>query len=311
LTYNSKQIVVGNGAKHAIANAMLALVEPGDEVIVPEPCWLSYPELVWLAGGDVVFAPTKVEDGFHIRAETLERLLTPRTKLVLLNSPCNPTGAVLSRADMESLAEVLRAHRAWILSDEIYEYLRFDGREHVSPAQMPGLCERTVVINGVSKSYSMTGWRIGYGAGPESVAEAMLKIQSQMTSSACSVSQRAALAGIRAGLEFPNSMRDDFEKRRALVYDELAKCSVLKCPKPEGAFYAFPQIPGMMGATAKGKVIKDSADFTDYLLEEYHVALVPGSAFRAPDCIRVSFANSDEIVKEAAKRVVQAVGDLK
>ena len=311
LTYTPKQIVVGNGAKHILSGTLLALVEPGDEVIIPEPCWLSYPEMVWLAGGEVVYAPTRVEDGFHLRAEVLERLITPRTKAVMLNSPCNPTGAVMPKKDMDEIAEVLKKHRAYIISDEIYEYLRFDGREHVSLAQYPWLCDRTIVVNGVSKSYSMTGWRIGYGAGPDNVMNAILRIQSQMTSSACSVSQKAATAALNGGLDFPNRMRDDFTRRRDICFDGLKNIPGVNVPKPEGAFYAFPQIPAMMTGSVNGKPLKDSNGMTDYLLEKYHVAIVPGAAFRAPDCIRISFASSDDHVREAVNRIAAAVSDIK
>lgn len=311
LDYTAKQIVVGNGAKHILASALLALVEPGDEVIVPEPCWLSYPELVWLAGGEVIFAPTKVEDGFHLKAEVLERLLSPRTKVVMLNSPCNPTGAVLAESEMEAIADVLKRHKAYVISDEIYEYLRFDGRKHISPAHFPGMMERTVVVNGVSKSYAMTGWRIGYGAAPTEIAEAIAKIQSQMTSSPCSISQKAALAGINSGLAYPEMMTRDFSRRRDICFNGLKDVPGVCMPKPEGAFYAFPQIPGVMGGTVKGKPLKDSMAFVDHLLTEYQVSVVPGTAFRAPDCIRLSFASSDEIVKEAVKRIAAAVADIK
>ena len=311
LTYTPKQIVVGNGAKHILSGTLLALVEPGDEVIIPEPCWLSYPEMVWLAGGEVVYAPTRVEDGFHLRAEVLERLITPRTKAVMLNSPCNPTGAVMPKKDMDEIAEVLKKHRAYIISVEIYEYLRFDGREHVSLAQYPWLDDRTIVVNAVSKSYSMTGWRIGYGAGPDNVMNAILRIQSQMTSSACSVSQKAATAALNGGLDFPNRMRDDFTRRRDICFDGLKNIPGVNVPKPEGAFYAFPQIPAMMTGSVNGKPLKDSNGMTDYLLEKYHVAIVPGAAFRAPDCIRISFASSDDHVREAVNRIAAAVSDIK
>lgn len=311
LDYTPKQIVVGNGAKHILAGALLALVEPGDEVIIPEPCWLSYPELVWLTGGEVVFAPTKVEDGFHLRAEVLERLITPRTKVVMLNSPCNPTGAVLSGAEMEAISKVLKQHRAFVISDEIYEYLRFDGREHVSPAHFPGMMERTIVVNGVSKSYAMTGWRIGYGAGPLEVIDAISRIQSQMTSSPCSISQKAALAGLKSGTAYPEMMNQDFIRRRDICHAALKDVPGVRMPKPEGAFYAFPQISAMMTGSINGKPLKESTAFAEHLLKEYHVAVVPGTAFRAPDCIRLSFASSDEIVKEAVSRVAAAVADIK
>lgn len=310
LEYTPKQIVVGNGAKHILASALLALVEPGDEVIVPEPCWLSYPELVWLAGGEVVFAPTKVEDGFHLRAEVLDRLITPRTKVVLINSPCNPTGAVMSRADMDAIAEVLKRHRAFVISDEIYEYLRFDGREHVSLAQYPWLHDRTVVVNGVSKSFAMTGWRIGYGAAPLEVADAILRIQSQMTSSACSISQKAAWAAIRSGVSYPQMMTADFARRRDICYEGLKSIPGVKISQPEGAFYAFPQIPALLTGSIAGKQLKEATPFILHLLEKYQVAAVPGTAFRAPDCIRLSFATSDDAVREAVKRIAAAVADI-
>ncbi len=311
LDYTPQQIVVGNGAKHILASALLALVEPGDEVIIPEPCWLSYPELVWLAGGEVVFAPTKVEDGFHLRAEVLERLISPRTKVIMLNSPCNPTGAVLSGAEMEAIATVLKRHRTYVISDEIYEYLRFDGREHVSPAHFPSMMERTVVVNGVSKSFAMTGWRIGYGAAPLEVSDAIARIQSQMTSSPCSISQKAALAGIRSGTAYPELMNKDFVRRRDICHAALKDVPGIRIPKPEGAFYAFPQIPAMMTGSINGKPLKEATAFAEYLLDKYHVAIVPGTAFRAPDCIRLSFATSDEILIESVNRIAAAVADIK
>jgi aspartate aminotransferase len=310
LDYDFRQIVVSSGAKHSIANAILALVDPDDEVVVPAPCWLSYPEMIELAGGKTVFAQTDATNGFHLLPAALARALSPRTKLVILNSPNNPTGAALDADQTAALAEVLKRHPCFVLSDEIYERLRFDGKRHASVAQTAALKDRTIVVNGVSKCYSMTGWRIGYAAGPEEIVEGILRIQSQMTSSCCSISQQAALEGIAGNQGESEAMVRDFARRRELCYDLLRSCPGVKVAKPEGAFYFFPDISSFFGKHVHGEVLKDSVDIARYLLEEVHVATVPGAAFFAPNCLRLSYANSDENVRRGVTKVCEALTRL-
>lgn len=310
LEYDVGQIVISCGAKHALANALMALVDPGDEVIVPTPCWLSYPELVLLVGGKPVYAETTVEDRFHLTPDILRKALSPKTKLLILNSPTNPTGAALDRQEITALCAVLKDHQAIILSDEIYEHIRFDGKPHFSPAQLPEMKDRTVLINGVSKCYSMTGWRIGYSAAPKEISQGMLKVQSQMTSSACSVSQRAALAGLRGDQSVSREMTKDFARRRTLCCELLNKCGGMKVAEPEGTFYIFPDISFYYGKKANGRMLKDSFDVAKYLIEEALVATVPGGAFKAPNCLRISYANSDENVKRGVGRICEKLQQL-
>jgi aspartate aminotransferase len=308
--YTPKQIVVSNGAKHAIANAILALVNPGDEVIIPVPDWLSYPELVKIAGGVPVYVETKLENGFHLQPDDLARALTPKTRMIILNTPCNPSGAVLSRQEIEALCDVIRDHHCVLVSDEIYEHLRFDGREHFSPAQHPGMQDRTVLINGVSKCYAMTGWRIGYSASSERLADGMLRIQSQMTSSAGSISQKAALEGLAGDQSSIEAMRADFSRRRQICYEILSGCPGVKVTKPEGAFYIFPDVSAFFGKRAGDTIIHDSKALAEYLIAESHVAVVPGAAFHAPNCIRISYANSDENVRTGVTRICDVLKKL-
>ncbi|MBU1921446.1 pyridoxal phosphate-dependent aminotransferase [bacterium] len=311
LDYSPSQIVVSNGAKHAIANAIQAIVNPGDEVIIPEPCWLSYPDLVHLAGGIPVYVASRIEHGFHLQPDDLARVLTPKTKAIILNTPCNPTGAVLSRPEVEALCEVLYDHNVMIISDEIYEHLRFDGREHYSFAQVDGMKDRTVLVNGVSKCYAMTGWRIGYSASSDLLSDAMLRIQSQMTSSACSISQKAACEGIQGDQSSVPAMLKDFSRRRHICYDILSKCKGVKLSMPEGAFYIFPDVSAFYGKRIGDAVIKDSVDLAEHLITACHVAVVPGAAFRAPHCIRISYANSDEKVREGVNRICDFLNSLR
>lgn len=310
LDYSPTQIVVSNGAKHAIANAIQALVNPGDEVIIPEPCWLSYPDLVHLAGGIPIYVESRLEHGFHLQPDDLANKLTPKTKAIILNTPCNPTGAVLSRPEIEALCEVMYDHNVMIISDEIYEHLRFDGREHYSFAQVEGMKDRTILVNGVSKCYAMTGWRIGYSASSDMMADAMLRIQSQMTSSASSISQKAAYEGISGDQSSVPMMLQDFDRRRKICYDIFSKCKDVKVRMPEGAFYIFPDVSAFYGRKYKGEVIRGSVDLAEHLITDYHVAIVPGAAFRAPDCIRISYANSDEKVREGVTRICDFLSKL-
>ncbi|MBI5059778.1 pyridoxal phosphate-dependent aminotransferase [candidate division KSB1 bacterium] len=310
LQYDLNQIVVSSGAKHSIANAILAMIDPGDEVVIPRPCWLSYPEMVELAGGTTVFADTDAAGGFHLTPRSLERALSPKTKLVILNSPNNPTGAALDLSQIAALCEVLKRYSCFVLSDEIYERLRFDGKPHASPAQIAGMPDRTIVVNGVSKCYSMTGWRIGYAAGPPAIIDGILRVQSQMTSSCCSISQKAAAEGISGDQSGSAAMVRDFARRRDLCYEILSSCPGVKVSKPEGAFYFFPDISSYFGKHAHGDRLKDSLDIARYLLEEVHVATVPGSAFHAPTCLRLSYANSDENIKRGVSKVCEALTKL-
>jgi aspartate aminotransferase len=311
LDYTPSQIVVSCGAKHALANSILALVNPGDEVIIPEPCWLSYPDLVYLAGGTPVYAKARLEHGFHLQPEDLAKALTPKTRLIIMNTPCNPTGAMLLKPEIEALCEVIRDHHAVVVSDEIYEHLRFDGREHYSFAAVPGMQDRTVVINGVSKCYAMTGWRIGYSASSDLLADGMLRIQSQMTSSACSISQKAALEGLMGDQSSVAKMQEDFSRRRKICFDIFNSCPGVRVHEPEGAFYIFPDVSAFFGKSADGFLIKDSLDLAEYLITACHVAVVPGAAFRAPECLRISYANSDEKVREGVSRICDVLRKLK
>lgn len=310
LDYDISQILISSGAKHSIANAILSLIDPGDEVVVPSPCWLSYPELVDLAGGKSVFAETTAANGFRLTADALKKALTSRTKLVILNSPNNPTGAALNEAETSALCDVLRTHSCFILSDEIYERLRYDGTQHVSPAQFAGMKERTIVVNGVSKCYSMTGWRIGYAAAPKAVAGAMVKVQSQMTSSCCSISQKAAAEGINGDQSASFAMVKDFTRRRDVCLNLLRSNSEINVSEPNGAFYFFPDISAFFGRKAGNVSLKNSEEIARYLLEEVFVATVPGSAFRAPNYLRISYANSDENVERGVSRISTALSKL-
>lgn len=310
LDYELSQILISSGAKHSIANAILSLVDPGDEVVVPSPCWLSYPELVDLAGGKTVYAETSAANGFRLTPDALARALSKQTKLVILNSPNNPTGAALDEGEIAELCSVLRGHSCFVLSDEIYERLRFDGKRHASPAQFAEMYERTIVVNGVSKCYSMTGWRIGYAAAPQAVATAMVKVQSQMTSSCCSISQRAAVEGLNGDQAASFAMVKDFARRRELCHTLLRSCKGMHVSEPNGAFYFFPDISAFFGRKAGGRVLGTSDEIARYLLEEVHVATVPGSAFRAPNCLRISYANSDENVQRGVTRICEALSKL-
>ncbi|HYW95901.1 MAG TPA: pyridoxal phosphate-dependent aminotransferase [Bacteroidales bacterium] len=311
LDYTPDQVVVSTGAKHSIANTLLCIVDKGDEVIVPAPYWVSYVEQVKIGEGVNVVVDTTLENEYKMKPEQLEAAITPKTKALLLCSPSNPTGSVYSYEEIEGLVEVLKKYPDIIvISDEIYEHINFVG-EHVSIAQFPGMIERTVVVNGVSKGYAMTGWRIGYLGAPLWIAKACNKLQGQMTSGATSVAQRAALAALDGDQTCVSDMNAAFKRRRDLVLGRLAEIDGIKCTTPGGAFYVFPDMSAFYGKSVNGESIKDSMDLCMYLLEKGLIATVPGAAFGAPDNIRISYANSDENLTKAMDRLRDALAELK
>lgn len=311
LEYDISQIVVSTGAKQSLANAIMCLVNPGDEVIIPTPYWVSYSEMVKIADGTSVFIDTTIESDFKITAEELEAAITPKTKLFMFSSPCNPTGSLYSKAELESLANVFEKYpHIYILSDEIYEHINF-AAQHESIAQFDTIKDRVIVVNGFSKAYAMTGWRVGYLAANSTIAAATDKLQGQITSGTCSIAQRAALAAYEGGLESVLIMRDAFLKRRNIVYDLLKEIPGVKTNLPEGAFYFFPDISSFFGKKSEGgEVIKDSADMALYLLNVGHVATVGGDSFGNNDCIRFSYAASEDSLREALKRIREALAKL-
>jgi aspartate aminotransferase len=310
LDYNFDQIVVGTGAKQAIANALMCLVNPGDEVIVPTPYWVSYSEVIKLAEGTSVFIDATVKDEFKINAAQLEAAITDKTKVFLFSSPCNPTGSVYSREELASLAKVFEKYpNIYIMSDEIYEHINFI-EKHESIAQFPSIKDRVIIINGFSKAYAMTGWRIGYLAAKKEIADACDKLQGQITSGTCSITQRAALAAYENGLESVTEMRDEFKKRRDTVYKLLQDIPGIKTNLPQGAFYFFPDASSYFGKKFQGKTIETATDLCIYLLENAHVAIVTGEAFGDPNSIRISYAASEERLIEAVRRIKAALAEL-
>ncbi len=311
LDYTEEQIVVSNGAKQSVCNAVMALVSEGDEVIIPAPYWVSYPQMVLMADGKPVFVEADIKQDFKITPQQLEAAITPRTKALILCSPSNPTGSVYSAEELDGLAAVLRRHEGiTILSDEIYEHINYVGR-HASIAACEGMKERTVVINGVSKAYAMTGWRIGFIAAPAAIAKACGKLQGQYTSGPCSVSQMAATAAFAGPQECVEEMRLAFERRKKLIVSLAKEVPGFEVNDPHGAFYLFPKCSYYFGKTDGKRVINDSMDFALYLLEEGHVATVGGAAFGSPECFRMSYATSDENIVEALRRIKEAVAKLK
>ena len=311
LSYEPAQIVVGNGAKQELANALLALVNPGDEVLIPVPAWVSYVEMVKLAEGTPVLISASAANDFKITPEQLEAAITPRSKVIMLNSPCNPTGSVYSAEELEALAEVLRRHPSiLVLADEIYEHINFVGGVS-SIASCPGMFERTILVNGVSKAYAMTGWRIGYLAAPLPIAKAVTKLQGQYTSGASSIAQKAAEAAYTGPQQCVEEMRVAFERRRDLVCSLAAEIPGWKTNRPEGAFYLFPDVTELIGKACGERVIASSGDYVMYLLEEAHVACVDGAAFCADGFIRLSYATSDDNIREAMRRIREATLRLK
>ena len=309
LEYKPSQIVVSNGAKQSLSNAILALVNPGDEVIIPAPYWVSYPQMVRLAGGVPVFVEATFEQDFKITPAQLDAAITPRTKMLILCSPSNPTGAVYSASELEAIAEVLVRRDILLMSDEIYEHINYIGGT-TSIATFPGMYERTIVVNGVSKAYAMTGWRIGFIAAPEWIAKGCNTLQGQNTSGPSSLSQKAAEAAWVADQSCVEEMRKAFERRRDLIVRLTSEVPGLEVNKPEGAFYLFPKCSSYFGKTDGNRVIKDSDDFAMYLLEVAHVAAVGGASFGSPECFRMSYATSDENITEAIRRIAEALSKL-
>ncbi|MBV8940004.1 MAG: pyridoxal phosphate-dependent aminotransferase [Alphaproteobacteria bacterium] len=314
LAYAPRQVVVGCGAKQLIFNALLATLDPGDEVIIPAPYWVSYPDMVLFAEGTPVFVACPEAQGFKLSALALSEAITPKTKWLILNSPANPTGAAYTRHELEALAEVLLKHpHVMVLADDIYEHLVFDGFRFNTIAQVePRLLGRTLTVNGVSKAYAMTGWRIGYAGGSEALISAMADIQSHSTSNPCSISQAAALEALTGPQAFLAEWQQRFAARRNLVTEALNATAEIHCAMPEGAFYVFPSMQGLMGKRLpNGQIMESSAQFCDYLLEEALVATVAGSAFGMEGHFRISYATSDELLQEAMRRIAKACAALK
>ena len=311
LDYTAAQISCANGAKQSVCNTILTLVNPGDEVIVPAPFWVSYPEMVKLAEGTPVIVAAGIEQDFKITPEQLEAAITPKTKALILCSPSNPTGSVYSKEELAGLAAVLARHeQVYVIADEIYEHINYIGR-HESIAQFTELKERVVIVNGVSKAYAMTGWRIGFIAGPEWIVKGVNKLQGQYTSGPCSVSQKAAEAAY-TGTQAPvEEMRKAFERRRDLIVKLAKEVPGFEVNVPQGAFYLFPKCSSFYGKSANGRTINNSDDLAMYLLEVGHVACVGGTSFGAPECIRMSYATSDENIVEAIRRIKEALAQLK
>ena len=314
LDYQPNQAFVAPGGKPIIFNAMIATINPGDEVLIPAPYWVSYPDIVQLAGGTPVALETKLEDGFKLRPEVLDKAITKKTKWFIFNSPSNPTGAGYTAAEIKGLSEVLMRHpQVWVLSDDMYEHLVFDDFEFATPAQVePGLYERTLTVNGVSKAYAMTGWRIGYAAGPVPLIRAMAKIQSQSTSNPCSISQWAAVEALTGPQDFLAPNRALFQRRRDIVVGMLNEAEGVLCPKPEGAFYVYPDISGLMGKRSWGGVrIETDEDFAAALLDETGVAVVFGAAFGLSPAFRVSYATGELQLREACARIQEFCARLR
>lgn len=306
LDYAPDQVIVGTGGKQVLYNALMASLNPGDEVIIPAPYWVSYPDMVLLGGGTPVIVPTSMETGFRMTPEALDAAITPKTKWLIFNSPSNPSGAGYTHDELKALTDVLLRHpHVWMLSDDIYEHIAFDGFTFTTPAQVePALYDRTLTMNGVSKAYAMTGWRIGYAAGPETLIKAMGKIQSQSTSNPSSISQKAALAALSGPQDFLPENAALFQRRRDLVVEMLNEAPGLYCPEPQGAFYVYPSVAECIGKTsAKGHAITDDAAFATALLDEAGVAVVFGAAFGLSPHFRVSYAASDDTLREACGRI--------
>jgi len=309
LAFEPSQITVGTGGKQVLYNAFMATIDPGDEVVIPAPYWVSYPDMVRLAGGEPVFVSCPEQTGFKLRPEDLDAAITARTKWVVLNSPSNPTGSAYTRDELADLAEVVRRHpHVRVLTDDIYEHLVYDGFVFHTFAQVaPDLADRTLTVNGVSKAYAMTGWRIGYAGGPKELIRAMATIQSQSTSNPCSISQAAAVAALDGDQSFLAERNEVFRTRRDLVVDLLDRAPGLRCLKPEGAFYVYPSCAGVIGRrTPKGQRIETSEDFARYLLEDAGVAVVHGSAFGLDPYFRISYATATELLEDACRRIVRA-----
>ncbi len=314
LVYKPSQISVGTGGKQVLYNALLATLNPGDEVIIPTPCWVSYADIVILGGGVPVFVKTTMDQGFRLQPEDLEKAITPKTKWFMFNSPSNPTGAAYSAADIKKLTDVLLRHpHVWVMTDDMYEHLIYDGLTFATPAQVePALYDRTLTVNGLSKAYCMTGWRLGYAGGPEPLINAMRKLQSQSTSNPTSITQWAGVEALNGPQDFIAQHNEVFVKRRDLVVSMLNQAKGLSCPKPEGAFYVYPSCAGVIGKTTpKGTVIATDEDFVTALLEEEGVACVHGAAFEGSPAFRISYATATEVLEEACKRIQRFCGNLR
>jgi aspartate aminotransferase len=311
LRYDKSQILVSCGAKHSLYNVAEALLEAGDELIIPVPFWVSYQDQTLLNDATPVLLPTEEEDGYHIHPEALEAKVTARTKAIIVNSPCNPTGATYDRTTLEGIAAVALRHDLVIISDEIYEKVLYDGLRHVSIASLgPEVAARTVVINGVSKAYAMTGWRIGYAAGPKDLLTAMANIQSQSTSNPCSISQKAAVAALREGARFTESMVAEFDRRRRVIVERLNGIPGISCRMPTGAFYAFPNVSRTLTRRWNKQPLGSAATLANYLLKEAQVAVVPGEPFGSSQHIRLSYATSMEAIERGLTRIEAALSKL-
>lgn len=311
LDYASSEILCGTGGKQGVCNTIMALVNPEDEVIIPAPYWVSYPQMTKLAGGIPISIEATIEQDFKITPEQLEAAITPKTRMLIICSPSNPTGSVYSKEELEALAKVILSHEdLFVLADEIYEHINYIGK-HESIAQFPGMKERTIICNGVSKAYAMTGWRLGWVAAPEWIIKGINKLQGQYTSGTCDVSQLAAVAAYNGPQDCVERMRNGFEKRRNLIVKLAKEIPGFEVNIPEGAFYLFPKISSFFGKSDGKTTVKNSTDFALYLLEKAHVASVGGDAFGSPECFRMSYATSDENIKEALHRIKEAVARLK
>ena len=310
LSYSPDEIVVSNGAKQSILNVVMALVSPGEEVILPAPYWVSYIEMVKMAGGIPVIIESDISTDFKISPSQLEKTISEKTKLIIFSSPCNPTGSVYTEHELQDIADVLKSHeRCFVVSDEIYEHINFEGK-HVSIANFDGMKDKTITVNGVSKSFAMTGWRIGYIGAPQGIAKACAKIQGQVTSGACGIAQKAAKEAVLADPSVVDSMNTEFKKRRDYLLKELSNIKDLLVNKPSGAFYLFPDISKFLGRSFKEHKINSSEDLCQYILQEELLALVPGSAFGSPNNIRISYAASDEQLQKAVHRLKTALEKL-
>ena len=310
LDYTMNEVLVSNGAKQSVCNTVMALVNDGEEVIIPAPYWVSYPQMVKMAGGVPVIVEAGFDQNFKMTPEQLEAAITPKTRMIILCSPSNPTGSVYSKAELEALSEVIKKHEdLFVLADEIYEHINYIGH-HESIAQFPGMKERSIIVNGVSKAYAMTGWRIGYIAAPEWIVKGCNKLQGQYTSGPCSVSQKAAEFAYISSQECVEQMREAFERRRDLIVKLAKDIPGLEVNVPEGAFYLFPKCSSFFGKKSGDTVINNSSDFAMYLLETAHVATVGGDAFGDPECFRMSYATSDENIIEAMRRIKEALAKL-
>ena len=314
LDYKTHQIIISTGGKQVLYNALMVTLNPGDEVIIPAPYWVSYPDMVLLAGGEPVIVPSRMEDGFKMKPEALEKAITPRTKWIIFNSPSNPTGAAYTKAELKTITDVLVRHpQVWVMTDDMYEHLVYDDFQFATPAEIePRLYERTLTVNGVSKAYCMTGWRIGYAGGDASLIKAMSMLQSQSTSNPVAVSQWASVEALNGPQDFIAKHNAIFKERRDLCVSMLNQSNGLKCPKPEGAFYVYPSCAGTMGKTApSGKKLATDEDFVSELLESEGVAVVQGTPFGYGPAFRISYATKTEDLEEACRRIQRFCGNLK